>query len=65
MERSMRLEPCPWCNTPAECLQMAEVQPHVWAVVCPQCGSVGPHPSDRTQPYEDAIRAWNLPETDR
>lgn len=53
------IEPCPWCNSSHEVLQIDEVQPSVWAVCCPECGAIGPHPADRHQCIAEAVDRWN------
>lgn len=59
----LRAHPCPWCNQPHSGLIFREVRPDTWAVICPRCNAVGPHPTLEHQSYQQAISQWNAEET--
>ena len=58
----LRAYGCPFCKQPHEGLLFCQVRPETWAVICPRCNTVGPHPSLGPQTYQDAIARWNVEE---
>ncbi len=63
----MTILPCPFCWALGADLELSEISPGVWAVVCRECGAQGPsnHLDDEeklTWPNateERAVMEWN------
>jgi hypothetical protein len=61
------LRPCPFCWALGKDLELSEISPGVWAVVCTECGAQGPSnhqdnddaDPDRNASAADAIAEWN------
>lgn len=50
--------PCPFCGEPEPIID--EIQPGVFAAVCPACNAIGPHTYDRRHSsVELAARQWD------
>ena len=61
------LRPCPFCWSFGSDLAPSEVSPGVWAIVCKECGAMGPtnHLNDEEQQannttVREAIDEWNV-----
>jgi Lar family restriction alleviation protein len=53
------IQPCPFCGDPDPSID--EIDNDVWAVVCNDCGAIGPHLTDDGSKVlgERAIALWN------